>query len=61
MTRCASCPGVAHPATGCAWSSRTLVCHACAVRFWKWMISHTRARKGRPSFYDAALKKEGDA
>lgn len=63
--KCASCEGVAHPATGCAWSERTLVCRSCAVRFWAWMQSHTRARARKPSkagrisgdFYGAALAK----
>lgn len=65
-TKCSSCPGVAHPATGCAWSARTLMCRACATRFWTWMRAHTATRKRKkngkeiPSFYDAALKKDGD-
>lgn len=64
--KCSSCQGVAHPATGCQWSPQTLVCHACAQRFWTWMMNHTserpRKKKGKPSpdFYGAALKKEGD-
>ena len=57
---CASCKGVAHPATGCAWSETTLVCGPCARSFWRWMMQHTRARKGKPSFYDAALDKQDD-
>jgi hypothetical protein len=63
---CASCKGVAHPATGHTWSERTLVCGPCARRFWKWAIQHTNAqtrrKKGKPSpdFYGAALKKNGD-
>lgn len=61
--KCASCSGVAHPATGHAWSERTLVCRACYVRFRDWMIGHTserkRTKKGRLSsdFYGAALRK----
>ena len=55
--KCASCDGVAHPATGCAWSPKTLICGPCTRRFWAWMMQHTRARKGKPSFYDAALLK----
>jgi hypothetical protein len=61
--KCASCEGVAHPATGCAWSPSTLVCAACARRFWAWVQRHTDARprmkKGKPSpdFYGAALHK----
>jgi hypothetical protein len=58
---------VAHPATGCAWSARTLICHACAERYWRWQIQHTATRKRKkktgkpiPDFYEAALKKDGD-
>lgn len=60
---CASCKGSAHPATGCAWSARTLVCGPCARRFWAWMMSHTserkRTKKGRlaSDFYAAAIRK----
>lgn len=31
--RCASCRGVAHPATGHQWTPKTLVCRGCAERF----------------------------
>jgi hypothetical protein len=55
MTRCASCPGVAHEATGCQWSPSVLICHACAVRFWAWVRQHTKPRKGS-DFYGAATR-----
>jgi hypothetical protein len=64
--QCGACKGVAHPATGCAWSDRTLVCGPCARSFWKWMIGHTnqrrRFKKGKPSpdFYGAALSSPSD-
>jgi hypothetical protein len=63
---CASCGGSAHPATGHAWSAKTLICGPCARSWLKWWVSHTsdRPRKKRgketPSFYGAALKKNGD-
>jgi hypothetical protein len=55
LTRCASCPGVAHPDTGCAWSERTLVCAECTRRFWAWLKQHTRPRNGT-DFYGAATR-----
>ncbi len=57
-TRCASCPGVAHPATGHQWSPSTLICHACALRFYKWLAQHTRPRKGS-DFYGSIAQPEG--
>ncbi len=61
--KCASCDGVAHPATGHAWSDKTLVCGPCYRRFRAWLVLHTDARPRKknggtsPDFYGAALKK----
>lgn len=55
MTKCASCPGVAHPATGCQYSERVLICAQCTKRFWVWLRQHTNGkgrRKKGPNFYD---------
>lgn len=51
---CACCDGVAHPASGCQYSERVVVCGPCTRRFWAWAKRHTSAkgrRKG-PNFYD---------
>lgn len=58
--RCASCHGAAHPASGCQYSERVIVCGPCTRRFWAWVRVHTKPRKGT-DFYGAATrwKQEG--
>ena len=61
---CASCGGAAHPATGCQYTTTTIVCGPCVRAFWAWVREHTAKmkrvgdRKRRPamfvSFYEAA-------
>ena len=51
---CAACGGAAHPASGCQYSERVLVCGPCTRRFWVWARQHMHARKGQPDFYAAA-------
>ena len=55
MTRCASCTGVAHPATGHYHSPKVLICGPCARRWFAWLAAHTRPRKGT-DFYGAATR-----
>ena len=54
ILRCASCKGVAHPATGCQYSEKTLICRACTVRFWQWLKPHVNGKGRRKGvcFYD---------
>lgn len=62
--RCASCGGVAHPATGCQYSETMIVCGPCVRRFWSWALGHTnkvyrvgpKGAKVFASFYIAAAK-----
>jgi phage FluMu protein Com len=52
--RCATCSGVAHPASGCAYTPTFIVCGPCTRAAWTWIRQHT-ANKGRrrgPSFYE---------
>jgi len=61
---CFCCGGVAHPATGCQYSERVIICGSCTRSFWKWVRGHTSQSKRvgdrdrRPavfvSFYEAA-------
>lgn len=53
--RCRTCEGVAHPASGCAYSPTFIVCGPCTREAWKWLREMTASkgrRKGRPAFYD---------
>ena len=43
---CASCKGSAHPATGCQYTEKTIVCGRCVREFWKWLKGNT-SRKFR--------------
>ncbi len=65
--RCASCKGVAHPATGHQHSARVLICGPCARSWAAWLAKHTRRKmrvgprgKGSDyfSFYDRVGKRE---
>jgi hypothetical protein len=65
--KCASCGAVAHPASGCQYTPKTIVCSRCTREFWRWVKGQTnrRFRVGRTgkhvSFYEAVGKyKEGD-
>jgi hypothetical protein len=52
---CRTCGGVAHPASGCAYSPTFVVCGPCVRDFWSWVQRHTNSkgrRKGGPNFYD---------
>jgi len=60
-TKCSTCDGVAHPATGSCWPGGGISCGPCVRRFWSWMHplmnGKPRRRKGQapsPSFYDHA-------
>jgi len=63
--RCAACGGVAHPATGCQYGPKTLICGPCTRRAWEWIKKHTKETKRvgpkgskcRVSFYEAAGRK----
>jgi len=53
--RCPDCGGVSHPASGCQYSERTVVCGRCTRRVFSWVRVFTAskgARCGRPAFYD---------
>jgi len=58
VTTCAFCGGAAHPATGCYYGPRTLVCYSCVVEFWRWFKSQLEGKGMRRgvSFYLAAGK-----
>jgi hypothetical protein len=64
---CASCKGVAHPATGCQYSETMIICGPCIRKAWVWIAGHTntskrvgpKGSKQRVSFYEAATKKVG--
>lgn len=36
-----------HPATGCAYGERTVVCRACVLEFWAWALAHLFTKGGR--------------
>ena len=67
--KCASCKGVAHPATGSQHSETFIVCGRCTRETWAWVRTHTDrvyrvGPKGVPkgerrfvSFYEAAGKR----
>ena len=51
---CPTCGGVAHPASGCAYTETFVVCGPCVREAWAWIRQHM-AGKGRrkgPAFYD---------
>jgi hypothetical protein len=54
--QCRTCGGVAHPATGCAYTATFIVCGPCTREFWAWLRSRVNSRPSRrhggPSFYD---------
>ena len=43
-SKCPSCGGVSHPATGSALPSGRIVCSRCVRRFWKWAGEHALRR-----------------
>lgn len=51
---CRTCGGVFHPATGCAYTERFVVCGPCVRVFWAWLVKHTngKGRRKGPAFYD---------
>jgi hypothetical protein len=52
---CATCGGVAHPATGCQYTETFIVCGPCTRRAWEWIRVHVNARDRRGRyFYEAA-------
>lgn len=53
-TKCATCDGVAHPATGCVYSPNFITCGPCVRAFWIWVVRHTngKGRRKGPNFYD---------
>lgn len=61
-TKCASCGGSAHPATGCQYSERVIICGRCIREAWHWIKGHTsmkkrvgpKGSKQKVSFYEAA-------
>lgn len=65
--KCASCKGVAHPATGSQYSKNYIICGPCTRSFWTWVKGHTNRvyrtgpKGAKPkvfaSFYEAAGKK----
>jgi hypothetical protein len=57
--RCRTCGGVAHPSSGCVYSSARsadvfIVCGPCTREAWRWIKGWTnqRGRGGVPSFYE---------
>lgn len=46
--RCAACKGVAHPATGHAWSAAVLVCGPCTRAFFAWARNRPGPAGGKP-------------
>lgn len=55
---CADCKGVAHPASGCQYSPRTIVCGPCVRRTWAWIrqFTSTKGMRSGIAFYDHAGK-----
>lgn len=51
---CRTCGGVAHPASGCAYTPTFIVCGPCVRDFWSWVVRHTngKGRRKGPNFYD---------
>lgn len=65
--RCQFCGGAAHPASGCEYSERAIVCGPCVRECWAWLRRHMErdrlrvgsegaARKRFVRFYDHAAK-----
>ena len=54
--QCRTCGGVAHPATGCAYTPTFIVCGPCTREFWAWARARFhgvgRGRGQRISFYN---------
>lgn len=50
--RCASCKGAAHPASGCQYSEKTIICGRCVREFWRWVKGHTQPRKKKGKLLD---------
>ncbi len=46
--RCATCQGVAHPATGCAYTETFIVCGPCTRQAWAWIRQFTAGKGRRP-------------
>jgi hypothetical protein len=59
--RCATCGGVAHPATGCAYSPTFVVCGPCTRAAWKWILVFVNGKGARrgPRFYDHVNRVNG--
>jgi hypothetical protein len=60
---CFFCGGAAHPAVGCQYTPRVIVCHRCTVTFWAWFRQHVApwSRPGRPDFYASILAPAADS
>lgn len=52
--RCRTCGGVAHPASGCAYSESFIVCGPCTREAWKWIMGFVNGKGARRGvrFYD---------
>lgn len=51
---CRTCGGPFHPATGCAYTERFVVCGPCTRAFWRWFLpfQKSKGRRKGPAFYD---------
>jgi hypothetical protein len=61
--RCACCKGAAHPASGCQYSERVIICGRCTREAWRWIKGHTnsKGRRKGPNFYDHVKGMDDDA
>lgn len=52
--RCRTCGGVAHPATGCVYSTTFVVCGPCTRDAWRWIMGFINGKGARRGvrFYD---------
>lgn len=49
--RCATCGGVAHPASGCQYTPTFIVCGPCTRQAWVWLRAHINGKGGRKGLY----------
>lgn len=58
--RCATCGGVAHPASGCQYTERFIVCGPCTRLAWVWLRKHINGKGARKGllFYEYAGRRE---
>lgn len=49
--RCATCGGVAHPATGCQYTPTFIVCGPCTREAWRWLLAHINGKGARKGLY----------